>query len=160
MYIKLLVVVIVLYVPSQSFADKKQCKPYLEKLRNVQSLQKSGYSNKRGRSLAAREEKARDKWWQCEQGKLPKKKSKKKIVKKHRAKKVVNAAIGNTTYSGTLTNKLVIKSDFKGIQQQAWLNYYQPPKNCRKPQSTKQFAFCMEDRRKQQDIFKRQYINK
>ncbi len=159
MYINFLIVAIVLYAPFQSVAGKKQCKPYLTKLHNVQSLQKSGYSNKRGRSLAAREEKARDKWWQCEQGKLPKK-SQKKVINNKRKTKVVKKAPNNAIYSNSLTNKLVIKSAFEGAQQQTWLDYYQQPKSCQKPQSTKQFAYCMEDRRQQQNIFRQQYINK
>ncbi len=45
---------------------KKRCKPFLDKLHNIQKMQRQGYSNKRGQNLRIKEDKARDKWWQCE----------------------------------------------------------------------------------------------
>ena len=65
---------------------KKRCKPLLEKLHNIQAMQRSGYSSQRGLSLRAREDKARDKWWQCEQGRGTKKKKKSKGKKSSKNK--------------------------------------------------------------------------
>ncbi|MCW8833040.1 MAG: hypothetical protein OQK03_06970 [Colwellia sp.] len=59
---------------------KKRCKPLLAKLHNIQAQQRAGYSSKRGLSLRAREDKARDMWWQCENGRTNNKKKKKKKV--------------------------------------------------------------------------------
>lgn len=149
------------------WATKKACQPYLDKLRNIQSQQRAGYSNKKGRSLADGEKKARDKWWQCQQGKLPKnkrKKAKKKSKFTNEAKastSSVKPAIYKLTKTNTLSfsSKLTIKSKFQGAKQQAWLDYYQQPKKCKVPQSTKIFAYCLENEQKQQQVFDRQYQN-
>lgn len=128
---------------------------------NIQSQQRAGYSNKKGRSLAEREQKARDKWWQCQQGKLPKKK-RKKAKKKARSKanaRAVNLPPIKPPTAGTLrfSNKLTIKAKYQGEKQQAWLDYYQQPKKCKIPKSTKTFAYCLEDEQRQQQVFDRQY---
>jgi len=53
-----------LYSPAS--LAKKRCKPYQDKLHNIQTMQRKGYSLKRGESLRIKEDKARDKWWKCE----------------------------------------------------------------------------------------------
>lgn len=75
----LIVIVIVCFAFSPVATAKKRCKPLLEKLHNIQALQRSGYSQKKGVSLRKREDKARENWWQCENGSA---KSKKKAKKK------------------------------------------------------------------------------
>ncbi|MFQ3337708.1 MAG: hypothetical protein ACI9VO_000473, partial [Colwellia sp.] len=52
-------------------------------------MQRKGYSLKRGESLRAKEDKARDKWWQCENSSQAKFKAK-YGVKKKQAKKYKN----------------------------------------------------------------------
>lgn len=145
-------------------AGKKQCQPYLDKLRNIQAQQRVGHSNKKAHSLAKREQKARDKWWQCQQGKLPKKASIKK-KKKTRSKgsslanKKMQTPIFDQAYaqSASLTNHVVIRGEFSGQKQQDWLDYFQPLEQCLKPSSTQIFAFCLEDRRKQRQQFVQNY---
>lgn len=79
-YICVVVIGCLLFSPAT--IAKKRCKPLLEKLHNIQALQRSGYSQKKGMSLRKREDKARDKWWQCENGSAKsEKKSKKKSDK-------------------------------------------------------------------------------
>jgi len=152
--------VMLLYVPI-SHAGKAECQPYLDKLRNVQSQQRQSHSNKRSESLNKREAKARKKWWKCERGLLKVAKSrKKKKTKPVTAVKKQQLAI-HTKRKGIEVNKtpfktsspLIIKSRFQGKQLQAWLQYYQQPKQCQRPKTTKQFAFCVEDRRLQQVSF-------
>ncbi|WP_085298388.1 hypothetical protein [Cognaticolwellia mytili] len=65
-----------------AFAGKKQCQTYREKLDNIQAQQRQSNSLKRSNSLSVREDKARDTWWRCENGKLKKKSKKKKKAKK------------------------------------------------------------------------------
>lgn len=148
-------------------ATKKACQPYLDKLRNIQSQQRAGYSNKKGRSLADREQKARDKWWQCQQGKLPKSKRKKNKKKtKSSTKDKDNTLLAkmpkykiSSIDTLSFSSKLTIKAKYQGVKQQAWLDYYQQPKKCKVPKSTKTFAYCLEDEQKQQQAFDRQYQN-
>lgn len=169
MYVKILVLQLML-MSFFSYAGKKQCQPYLDKLRNIQSMQKVGHSNSKGRSLSQREEKVREVWWQCQQGKLPKAKAKKSSNSSKSAnsstptkttpakksfvvsQKTKQAKTGSAS-EFNLTHKLVIKGKFQGEKQQRWLDYYQPPEKCIKPKSTQTFAFCMENRRLQQQAF-------
>jgi len=153
---------ILLYLPV-SYAGKSQCRPYLDKLRNVQSQQRQGHSFKQGESLNKRETKARKKWWQCERGLLKINKSRKKrkqektkVAKKYQLPSYTQKAGVKLNQSPFQTaNALVIKSRYQGKQLQAWLKYYQQPKQCMRPKTTKQFAFCVENRRLQQMSFEK-----
>jgi len=165
-YLQVLFIGMALVFSPASYAGKKQCKPYLDNLRNIQSQQKQGHSLKRSESLNKRETKARNKWWRCERGLLQKvkvSKSKNKS-KKHKQKNstVKRQSISvNTRRNVTKVNikpfrstaAMVVKSRYQGLQLYAWLEYYQQPKKCLRPKNTKQFAFCVEDRRKQQLAF-------
>lgn len=150
---------------------KKRCKPLLEKLHNVQAMQRSGYSLKRGQSLRAKEDKARDKWWQCEHSsryakassKKGKKKTGKKKGKNKRKKVAVNKykrlylAKSNISAPFSDSGAIVIKSKFQGDKKFAWLAFYQQPSRCQRPKSLTVFAACSEDKQAQQSIFEQQY---
>ncbi len=81
-----IILAIFLLIFSTNSAAKKRCKPLLEKLHNTQMMQRKSYSLKRGQSLREKEDKARDKWWQCENSSLSAFKSK-YGTKKKKAKK-------------------------------------------------------------------------
>jgi hypothetical protein len=167
-YFQAIVIVSLLFsVPS--FAGKKHCQSYLEKLRNVQSLQRQGHNLKRSENLNKREAKLRKKWWQCERGLLKttknsktKKQKKRNAQQKQKAQRekrkalindslMVNASVSPFQTSAAV----VIKSRYQGKQLQAWLKYYHQPKQCSRPKTTKQFVFCVEDRRIQQLAFEK-----
>jgi len=141
-------------------AGKKQCQPYLEKLHKIQSLQRQAHSLKSSNSLNRRESTARDKWWQCEQGKLPvKKKAKKKQknqISKYKSLPKLDYSVGKIVPFET-KKALVFKGRYQGKTQLAWLKYYQQPKACKRPKSTKKFAYCMEDKLNQQSSFEKNY---
>jgi hypothetical protein len=150
---------VLLYIPA-SYAGKNQCQSYLDKLRNVQSQQQKGHSFKQGERLNKREAKARKKWCQCERGLLKtsksRKKKKKKAPKKYQlATDTQKTRIKLNQSPFQTSNALVIKSRYQGKQLQAWLKYYQQPKQCQRPKTTKQFAFCVENRRSQQMSFEK-----
>jgi len=143
-------------------AGKKHCQPYLKKLHTIQSLQRQGHSLKSSNSLNKRENKARDKWWQCEQGKLPvkgkKKSKKKKKVKQSRIKPLFDLNSSDKKITPFATQKsLTFKGKFHGEKLFAWHKYYQQPKACIRPKTTKKFAYCMENKLEQQSIFEREY---
>ncbi|MFT6207041.1 MAG: hypothetical protein ACJA0T_000945 [Colwellia sp.] len=150
----------------ESYAGKKECQSYADKLRNVQSQQRQGHSLKRSESLNQQEKVARKKWWQCERGRLKK-------VKGNHKKKQKNIAVNlYQPLSPILSRDLkkgsskpfqtsapvVIKSRYQGKQMQAWLQYYQQPKKCLRPKTTRQFAYCVENRRIQQLAFEKSEI--
>ena len=126
-YFKVFFIGMILVFAQVSYAGKKKCQPYFDKLRNVQSQQKQGHNLKRGESLNKQEAKARNKWWQCEQGHLKiAKKSKKnkpqnnKIVKQRSltAKPLITISKVNVKPFQT-SAPLVLKSRYQGKQLQA-----------------------------------------
>jgi len=147
---------------------KKRCKPLLEKLHNVQAMQRKGYSLKRGQSLRAKEDKARAKWWQCENSSRfakssNKKSSKKKAKKKSRDTQVYKPKRTSSIKKGNAvpfssSNDIVITSKYQGDKKFAWLAFYQQPVRCQRPKKLTVFAACSEDRRAQQVIFEQQYV--
>jgi len=167
--IKLTIFIGALFLFSTESEAKKRCKPLLEKLHNVQAMQRSGYSSQRGLSLRAKEDKARDKWWQCEQGRKVKKKSKNKGNKKNKNQ-------NNRQYSATYrrsshtkisagtpfktNNVIAIKSKYQGNKKQAWLKFYLQPARCNRPKSLAVFAYCSEDKQAQRIDFEQEYENR
>jgi len=153
---------------------KKRCKPLLNKLHNIQTMQRSGHSLKRGQSLRAKEDKARDKWWQCENSSLAafkskygkvKKKLKHKTTKYKRVKsktkrlKVSKYTLKPPKHLARFNqgSAIVIKSKYQGEKQLAWLQFYQQPIECQRPKKMKVFVYCTEDKLQQQYLFQQKY---
>lgn len=160
---------------------KKRCKPFLEKLHNVQAMQRTGYSLKRGQSLRTKEDKARAKWWTCEHSSLATfkaqyggKEKKAKKVKKTK-KSLHKQVVKNKTYYSKMnksrskpqqkvtifnqSSTIVITSKYQGDKKLAWLAFYQQPTQCNRPKSIAVFAYCSENRLQQQDEFEHNYRN-
>lgn len=147
-----------------SFA-KKRCKPLLEKLQNIQAIQRSGYSAKQGDSLRKREDKARKKWWQCEKGvrkgskKNSKKTNKANVIKSTKFKRFSKKKIkAGTPFKSN--GAIIVKSKYQGEKKQEWLKYYQQPPKCHLPKNLSVFAFCSENKQKQRLSFEKQYSQK
>lgn len=162
--LKFIFIITVIFIFSPISVAKKHCKPLLEKLHNIQAMQRNGYSSKRGNSLRAREDKARNIWWQCEkgQGKKTKKKNKNKYA---------NKAINDKTKIGKgknlkadmpfkTSNPIVIKSKYQGDKMWAWLEFYQQPTRCQRPKNLQVFAFCSQDKQTQREGFEKKYDQK
>lgn len=163
--IKFTVVIILLFLYSPISGAKKHCKPLLEKLQNIQAMQRDGYSSKRAISLREREDKARDNWWQCEQGRGKKTKQKKRKnkaasyrtkISNTKTKSVKNKKIKAGTPFNT-SNAIVIKSKYQGEKKRAWLVFYQQPIRCLRPKNLQVFAFCSEDKQMQRVNFEKKY---
>jgi hypothetical protein len=163
---KLVLIIIIILVFSPITLAKKRCKPLLEKLHRVQALQRKPYSAQKGISLRSREDKARDLWWQCENGssRIKKKTNKKKKSKKKRKKNhyysrtaTMNNKKKNVVIPFKTSNAIVIKSKFEGTKPQAWLQFYQQPKKCVQPKKLSVFAFCSENKQKQRSDFEKYY---
>lgn len=162
-----IIVVSVCFVFSPASSAKKRCKPLLEKLRNIQSLQRSGYSQKKGVSLRKREDNARDKWWQCENGRAKKEKNNTKGSAKasnRKNKKNSNSAVkrkivinDSTVTPFKTTDAVVIKSKYHGEKKRAWLTFYQQPEGCSRPKNLAVFASCSENKQKQRADFEKSY---
>ena len=142
LYLLSFCILILLISPVQA---KKRCKPLLEKLHNVQAMQRNGYSLKRGQSLRAKEDKARGKWWQCEhssrytkanKGKKKSKKTGGNINKRKQvaANKSRQLYLAKKATSAPFNSRdaIVIKSKFQGDKKFAWLAFYQQPIKCQR----------------------------
>lgn len=136
---------------------KARCKPLLQKLHNIQALQRQGYSLKKGISLRKREDKAREKWWQCEQGREKSKAKKKPIKGKNSTAKISRKTqpyrLAKAKSSGFSNSNVITRQKYQGDQLQEWLKFYQQPKQCQRPKSLAIFAFCAEDKQQQMHEF-------
>lgn len=165
--------IMVLLFSFSAAAGKKHCQNYRKKLDSIQAQQRQANSLKRSNSLTVKEAKARKNWWRCETGKLKEKsKEKQQPKKKARAKKSNTIAIQHSIKIKPKRNiakmrplapfansrPVVLRAKYQGKQLQAWLEYYQPKKKCARPKSTQIFAACVEDKRRQQDEFDKNYI--
>jgi len=160
-----------LYSPAS--LAKKRCKPFQDKLHNIQAMQRKGYSLKRGESLRIKEDKARDKWWKCEHsskakfqaqygaGKKKTKKNKKiKTVKNKTDYTKMNKTSFNSKKKKTTFNQssaIVIRSKYQGRKKQDWLTFYNQPIKCQRPKSISVFAYCSENKMQQQSEFEKDY---
>ena len=126
-------------------------------------MQRKAYSGSRGASLRAKEDKARDHWWQCEQGRSKKKKANKKTKKSaysHMKGAQVKSSKANKITAGIPfknSQVIVVNSKYQGKKKQAWHQYYQQPRKCQRPQSLSEFAFCSENKQTQRIDFEQQY---
>ena len=143
---------------------KKRCRPLLDKLYNIQALQRHGYNLKKGKKLRARENKARDKWWQCERSssfkktKKKKKKSKKSQKEKYQKKhKKQSKKMNKVSAPFSNSQEIEVRSKYPRKKLFLWLNYYQQPKGCHKPKDLATFVFCNEDKLLQQKKFEQDY---
>jgi hypothetical protein len=107
------------FLYTQPVLAKKRCKPLLDKVHKIQQAQRSSYSLKRGDSLRKKEDKARDKWWQCEsqsnaQFKLSQKKKAKINARKEKTKKYKtrNAKVSLTRHKSPVTPRFKVNSAF------------------------------------------------
>jgi hypothetical protein len=155
----------------QSLAGKKHCQRYEDKLANIQSKQRQGHSVKRSERLKKKEESARKTWWQCQQSQVTKpivnkqnkqkKKPRKISVKDRQLLRSSTRDVKNNRIDPFETSAaLVLKSRYQGEKLQAWLKYYQQPKQCSRPKTIKKFAFCVENRRTQQLAFDKMMLVK
>jgi len=159
------------YSPA-SFA-KKRCKPFQDKLHNIQMMQRKSYSLKRGEGLRAKEDKAREKWWKCENSSKAKfqaqygggKKKTKKIKNKKTVKnKTYYTKINKTSFNSkkkkltfNQSSAIVIKSKYQGSKKQDWLTFYNQPIKCQRPKNISVFAYCSENKMQQQSEFEKNY---
>jgi hypothetical protein len=163
--IKLIIFISALLLFTSVSEAKKRCKPLLERLHNIQAMQRNGYSSQRGLSLRKKEDKARDKWWQCEQGRGRKAKTKTKSKVKGKSKNSQtsvtykqNSQVKILAGSPFKTNNvIVIKSKYQGHKKQAWIKFYQQPAQCNRPKSLAVFASCSEDKQAQRSDFEQKY---
>ncbi len=167
---KYLLLIVVFAIISPISEAKKRCKPLLEKLHNIQAMQRHSYSAKRGTSLREREDKARKNWWQCEnsRAKKQKKATKKSATKTASSNTKTNNTNGKNVNSQKIragtpfktSNSIVIKSKYQGDKKRAWLAHYQQPKKCQRPKNLSMFAFCSEDKQTQRLGFEQEYSQK
>mgnify|MGYP001573251096 CR=1 FL=1 len=160
--LKWLFFIVVFSIVSPISQAKKRCKPLLQKLQNIQAMQRHGYSVKRGVSLRAKEDKARDKWWQCENSRDKKSKKTKKNSKSNKVSysTALKRADAKNINAGTpfkTNNAIVVKSKYHGDKKRAWLAFYQQPTRCHRPKNLQVFAFCSEDKQTQRADFEQVY---
>lgn len=134
-----------------SFAATK-CKLEWDALKNVQSQLRHN-STEWLRDKERRNHKA---YQDCRKGKKKRKtKNKSYIANSSQNYTQYNKPLPNYRPYGSTINKLKIKGLFTGDKQQAWLDYYRPPKECLSPKSTQQFSKCLKFRDNEANKFRK-----
>jgi len=136
----------------------------------VQAQQRNSYSLKRGQSLRAQEDKARDKWWKCEHMSLAKfkaqnggknnkakKKKNSKYVSKKVSKKKSQPYVSKSIATFNLDSAIVVKAKYQGDKRLAWSQFYKRPDKCISPKSLSVFAYCNNNKLLQQNQFDQEY---
>ncbi len=158
MFQRLFIFLLFTLLSVQALANK--CASYREKYQKIQLKQKQAHSARQSATLQKQELAAWQNWMDCKKGKLKPKKAKKKtpVVKKEPRKshshKIIMLQAGSAFES---QQGVVVKGEYSGVKQQAWLDYYQPEKKCKRPKSTQTFAYCLAEKEKQQKLFEVYY---
>lgn len=157
---RLFVFLLFILLSAQALASK--CVSYREKYQKVQLKQKQAHSARQSGTLQKQELAAWQNWMDCKKGKLKPKKAKKKTQtankesRKSHSQKIIMLQAGSAFES---QQGLVVKGEYSGVKQQAWLDYYQPEKKCKRPKSTQTFAYCLVEKEKQQKLFEVYYLS-
>ena len=138
------------------------CESAHQTYRKVQQQMRKGQSAVSMARLQERERKAWFAWQRCLENPSVNKRSKRKAKQQSQPSSTKNRKqtnkITQSNYPKVLSNKpLNMKGAFSGDKQQAWLDFYQKPKECLKPKSTQQFAYCIEHARNAQLVFSQSY---
>lgn len=161
MFQRLFIFLLFTLLSAQALANK--CASYREKYQKIQLKQKQAHSARQSVTLQKQELAAWQNWMDCKKGKLKPKKAKKKTSvaskepRKSHSKKIVTLQAGSAFES---QQGVVVKGEYSGIKQQAWVDYYQPEKKCKRPKSTQTFAYCLVEKEKQKKLFEAQYQRK
>ena len=166
-FIGLTCILLFTFTMNEAWAKKKECQPYYTKLMNIQSQQKIAHTRKKGESLTKKENKARKKWWDCEQGKLSENSFAKKIKKTPKVipSKVIkkfkkSSAIPINVKPFQTSQPIVIKNSYKGEKQEEWTFFYKIPQKCIKPKNYRLFVWCVEDKKSKNKAFEKYYASK
>jgi hypothetical protein len=136
--LKILITIGLLIVSNQTFA-KSKCELEWNALKSVQSQLR----HKSTEYLRKKEHKKHDEYQKCRKGKSKKSKS----YKTKNNQKTTHKKYSYTNYpTKSITNKLSLKGKFKDEKQDAWIQYYEKPKECILPESIKIFSKCLSNR--------------
>lgn len=138
-----------LLISFQSLASTK-CPDEYSELQRLQSIMRHNGTNE---PLRNRERSAFEKYDNCRKGKnnKPNNSHKASTDSKYKA----NHKSISKHISSSFSSSVSISGKFKGKKQNDWLLFYKEhiPKECKKPESTKQFSKCIEYRNKASKYF-------
>ena len=133
--LKILIIICLLIVSNQTFA-KSKCELEWNALKSVQSQLR----HKSTEYLRKKEHKKHDEYQKCRKSQSKKSKSYKTTSNK-------NTTYNNHSYSNyptkNITNTISLKGKFKDEKQDAWIQYYDKPKECLFPKNIQEFSKCL-----------------
>ena len=134
--LKILITIGLLIVSNQTFA-KSKCEREWNDLKNVQSEMRHRSTER----LRDEEHYRHNEYQNCRKGKNKKSKTY-KTKTKH--KKTAYKKHSYATYSTkNITNTVSLKGKFKDEKQDAWIQYYDKPKECLFPKNIQEFSKCL-----------------
>lgn len=137
--LKILITISLLIVSNQAFA-KSKCEREWNDLKNVQSQMR----HKSTERLRDEEHYRHNEYQKCRKAKEKKTKSYKTNAKYKKAIYQKHSYAKNSTKN--LTNRVSLKGKFKEEKQDAWIQFYDKPKECILPESIQVFSKCLSDR--------------
>lgn len=133
--LKILIIISVLIVSNQTFA-KSKCEREWNALKSVQAELR----HKSSEYLRDKEHRTHNQYQDCRKGKDKKSKNHKTKSNQKTTYKKYSYAKYSTN---NITNTVSLKGKFKDEKQDAWIQYYDKPKDCLFPESIKEFSKCL-----------------
>ncbi|QBY04116.1 hypothetical protein E2K93_06840 [Thalassotalea sp. HSM 43] len=141
------IVVSLIYIVFFSSKAEAQdhCQQHFDALENIRTIMRAGYKEPHGEYLRNREREIKEDIRLCKKSKPKSTKTYNYITQKETHKKKLQSIhVPNKDQLGR--QALIIKGLFEGKKQQAWLDHYQRPDECRSPETSSQFAKCINHR--------------
>ncbi|NMP16119.1 hypothetical protein [Thalassotalea sp. Y01] len=143
-YLIVISLVYIVFISSNAQAQE-HCQRHFDALESIRTIMRAGYKEPYGEYLRSREREIKEDIRLCKKSKQKSTKTYNYITKKEtRKKKLQSIHVPNKDQLGR--QPLIIKGLFEGSKQQAWLDHYQRPEECRSPETSSQFAKCINHR--------------
>ncbi|KGJ90474.1 hypothetical protein [Thalassotalea sp. ND16A] len=151
-------ILFILFFSSFQILAKEDCQKYYDALDNLRSVMRHGYKEPRGEYLRGKERKIKKQIRLCKKDQNNELNYYSSNIQQPAKSKIRyhNINVPNKDQLGR--QALTVKGLFEGVKQQAWLDFYQRPKDCRKPKTTSKFSKCLKHRDEAAENFKVHWV--
>ena len=153
--LKILIIIALLIVSNQSIA-KSKCEREWNALKNIQSQLR----HKSTEYLRNKEHIKHNEYQTCRKGKKKKSKSYKAKSNYQNQKTTYNKNSYPKYLNKNITNSVSLKGKFKDEKQDAWIQYYDKPKECISPKTIPEFSRCLSNRDEEAKKFDMEWNSK
>ncbi len=152
--LKILITIGLLIMSNQVFA-KSKCEQEWKALKSVQSQLR----HKSTEYLRKKEHKKHDEYQNCRKAKKNKSKSS-KTKNSHKSQTIYKKYNSPKSLNTNITNTVALKGKFSDEKQDAWIQYYDKPKECILPKNIQVFSRCLSERDEEAKKFDMEWNSK